>query len=608
MELLDRTDAPIDADVTATTPASQPEAEETQPEANATTENVKEEPTREGLLETVTIMARQTPPAEISTEEVARIKQQFYSLQNNHLHTLRTAFIEAGGDPEAFTPDQDAIEEQFKALLNEVKEKKATFRAEQEAQQAANLDRKRAIVAELKEMSADTDTVNIHYPRVKELQAEFKAIGEVPATNATELWKAYQDAVETFYDQWKVNKELRDYDFKKNLGEKQLLIDEAEKLNAEEDVIVAFRRLQELHDKWREIGPVAKEIRDEVWTRFKDASAEINKRYQAHFEARKAQEKANEDAKTALCERIEAIDFDALKNNRGWDETTEIILAAQKEWKEIGQAARKVNTALFARFRARCDEFFTRKAEFFKEMRESHAANLAAKVALCEKAEALADSTDWRKTAEKIQELQKEWKTIGPVGRKQSDAVWERFIKACDTFFDNKKAVQSSTRKTEVANLAAKRDIIARLQAIEAAAEMPRQEAIETLNDLRKQWQATGHVPFKEKEKLQETYREIVGNLFDKLDIHQNRARMESFEANIEGSDSHALSRERDKLLRQLEQRKQDLSTYENNLGFFNLKSKSGESMLKEMQRKMQRIKADIEEIGKKIALIDSKK
>lgn len=459
-------------------------------------------------------------------------------------------------------------------------------------------------------MSADTDTVNLHYQRVKELQADFKAVGEVPAQQATEIWKAYQDAVEKFYDQWKVNKELRDYDFKKNLGEKQLLIDEAVKLNDEPDVITAFRRLQELHDKWRDVGPVAKEIRDEVWTRFKDASAEVSKRYQAHFEARKQQERANEDAKIALCERIEAIDIDSLKSNRAWDETTEKILQSQKEWKALGQASRKVNAALFARFRSRCDEFFTRKAEFFKEMRETHAANFAAKTALCEKAEALAESTDWRKTTDLIQQLQKEWKTLGPVGRKHSDAVWQRFLKACDTFFDRKKAALSASRKTELANLSAKRDIISKLQAMAAdLSATPRKEAIDTLNDLRKQWQATGHVPFKEKEKLQEAYRELVGDLFDKLDIRETRARMESFEADIQaaGVDSARIARERDRLLRTYEQRKQELATYENNLGFFSTTSKSGESMLKEMQRKIQRIKADIDELARKIAIIDSK-
>lgn len=604
MELLERTDAPA-TDASSETTLNETAAQEQQSEI------VKDEPiTREGLLASVTVMAKETEPAAISAEEVARIKQQFYSLHNEAVRAERAAFIEAGNAPEAFTPQPDAIEEEFKALLSEVKEKKAAYRAEVEALQEANLDRKRAIIDELSRMGDDADTVNIHYQRVKELQADFKAIGEVPAQQATEIWKAYQEAVEKFYDQWKVNKELRDYDFKKNLGEKQLLIDEAVKLSEEPDVITAFRRLQELHDKWRDIGPVAKEIRDEVWTRFKDASAEVSKRYQAHFEARKQQERANEEAKTALCERIEAIDLDSLKSNRAWDETTEKVIEAQKEWKAIGQASRKTNAALFARFRARCDEFFTRKAEFFKEMRETHAANLAAKTALCEKAEALAESTDWRKTTDLIQQLQKEWKTLGPVGRKQSDAVWQRFLKACDTFFDRKKAALSASRKTELANLSAKRDIIARLQAMAAdPSATPRKEAIETLNDLRKQWQATGHVPFKEKDKLQEAYREVVGDLFDKLDIRETRSRMESFEADIEaaGGDSARLSRERDRLLRAYEQRKQELATYENNLGFFSSKSKSGDSMLKEMERKIQRIKSDIEELARKIVIIDSK-
>lgn len=575
-----------------------------------------------GRLKEIAAMA----DADINADEVSRIKQQFYYLRNE---ALRAAAEKATATDEVVTDDAspvvaeegvvtentadaafDADEETFKALLSGIKEKKAAMRARIEAQQLANLERKNAIIAEIQSMSSDTDNVNRHYPRVKELQSEFKAVGEVPQQNSTETWKNYQDAVEYFYDQWKVNKELRDYDFKKNLAEKQLLIDEAAKLGGEPDVVTAFRRLQELHDKWREIGPVAKEFREEIWTRFKDLSADVNKRYQSFFEERKKREQENEAAKTALCERIEAIDFSALKGYSSWNKATQVIIDAQEEWKKLGYASRKANNALFSRFRQSCDRFFAAKAEFFHSMKDELARNLEAKIQLCESAEALKDSTDWKRTADRMVELQKQWKTIGAVPKKQSDLVWKRFLAACDCFFNRKKADASSTRKTEQANLAAKRAIVAELTALNSPdADTPRDEAIARINALRARWQETGHVPFREKEKLHDAYREVVRQLFDKYDIHETRARQASFEASINelSADKQKLGRERERLMRAYESRRNELATYENNLGFFNSKSKSGESMLREVQRNIQRIKADIADLENKIRLIDSK-
>lgn len=459
-------------------------------------------------------------------------------------------------------------------------------------------------------MSADTDNVNRHYTRVKELQAEFKETGEVPQVNATEIWKSFQDAVERFYDQWKVNKELRDYDFKKNLAEKQLLIEEAAKLADEPDVVVAFRRLQELHDKWREIGPVAKEYREDIWNTFKDRSAVINKRYQAFFEERKQREQENETAKTALCERIEAIDTNVLTSYAAWNKATKEIIDAQEEWKKLGFASKKSNNALFARFRQCCDRFFAGKAEFFQSLKDELSRNLEAKTALCEQAEALKDSTDWKATTDKIVELQKQWKTIGSVPKKHSDAIWRRFLDACDHFFHQKKSASSETRKTEQANLAAKREIVETLTALNSPeADTPRNEAIATINNLRAKWQQTGHVPFREKDKLHDDYREVVRQLFDKYDIHENRARQASFEATVNeiASDKSKLNRERERLMRAYETRRNDLQTYENNMSFFNATTKSGGSMLRELEHKIQRIKADIADLEKKIELIDTK-
>ena len=545
---------------------------------------------------------------EINADEVSRIKQQFYHLHNEAARTA--AELPDGTEKETAQASITADEETFKTLMAAIREKKAAVRAEIEAQQMANLDKKKAIIEEIVSMSADTDNVNRHYTRVKELQAEFKETGDVPQVNATEIWKSFQDAVERFYDQWKVNKELRAYAFKKNLAEKQLLIEEAAKLADEPDVVVAFRRLQELHDKWREIGPVAKEYREDIWNTFKDRSAVINKRYQAFFEERKQREQENETAKTALCERIEAIDTNVLTSYAAWNKATKEIIDAQEEWKKLGFASKKSNNALFARFRQCCDRFFAGKAEFFQSLKDELSRNLEAKTALCEQAEALKDSTDWKATTDKIVELQKQWKTIGSVPKKHSDAIWRRFLDACDHFFHQKKSASSETRKTEQANLAAKREIVETLTALNSPeADTPRNEAIATINNLRAKWQQTGHVPFREKDKLHDAYREVVRQLFDKYDIHENRARQASFEATVNeiASDKSKLNRERERLMRAYETRRNDLQTYENNMSFFNATTKSGGSMLRELEHKIQRIKADIADLEKKIELIDTK-
>lgn len=567
------------------------------------------EATKESLLQALAELAN-LDAEDITPDKVSTIKQQFYMMHNAELKSAREEFVAAGNAAEQFVAQPDADEERLKELLNEIKEKKAQLRESQEAERQANLDRKTALIAKLSEISEDTDNVNQHYPAVKEIQAEFKSIGDVPPQNAAAIWKAYQDAIERFYDQWKVNKELRDYDFKKNLAEKQLLTSEAEKLVEENDVITAFRRLQELHDKWREIGPVSKDMREEIWAKFKDASANINKRYQAFFEEKKKRERENEVAKTELCERIEALDFNAPATFAAWDEMTKSILQAQEDWKKLGFASKKTNNALFARFRASCDDFFARKAAFFKQMKEEHSENLAKKIALCEQAEALKDSTDWKNATDKFVELQKEWKTIGTVSKRHSDAIWKRFLSACDHFFEQKKKSTSGVRKTEQANLKTKQEIISKLKALNSPDDATqRDEAVKQLHELRTLWQNTGHVPFKEKDKLYETYRAVVGELFDKLDIREQRSRMDNFESSINeiGNDENKLYRERERLLRTYENRKNELQTYENNMGFFNAQSKNGSSMLRDMQRKVQRIKEDLAQLEKKIEFIDGK-
>lgn len=543
--------------------------------------------------------------ADVSRDEVTRLRQAFHAFRKNELIAEKEAFIADGNDEKDYLPSLDPLEERMTVLLNMIKEAKAEFIARQDEERRANLARKRDIIKELDEMAADTDNVNRHFPRFRELTQAFKDAGEVPPTDATDLWRDYQAAVERFYDQLKVNKDLRDYDFRKNLEMKQLLIEEAEKLEGEADVVTAFRRLQDLHEKWRDVGPVAKELRDEIWNRFKEASAVINKKYQAFFEERKERERENEEKKTAICERVEKIDITALANHSAWEQATKEILAAQEEWKKLGFASKKVNNALFARFRKTCDDFFTAKGDYFRQVRDMRTSNLERKTALCERAEALKDSTDWKKTADAIAELQKEWKTIGPVDKKHSDIIWRRFIDACDYFFECRKKATSGQRRTERENLKSKEEIIKSLKAI--ADDTPRDEAIAKVKELQAAWQAVGHVPFRDKDRVNEEYRAVVGNLYEHFDIREKRARMEAFAGNIREmqGDGNRLGRERERLVRALEQKRGEIKTYENNLGFFNVTSKSGNALLRDMERKIDHLKEDLKALEEKIRLID---
>lgn len=546
---------------------------------------------------------------EINADEVGHLKQQFYQLRNEAVRAEREAYEAVeGNNPSDFTPSADPDEEAFKESLSVIKEKKAAQRAVIEAQLQANLAAKEAIIAKLREMSADTDNVNRLFPEVRDLQAQFKEIGEVPQQNSSDIWKGYQEAIERFYDQLKINKELRDYDFKKNLAEKEALVAEAEKLRDEEDVIIAFKRLQELHDQWRAIGPVPKEVREQIWGRFKELSTEVNKRYQDFFVERKNRERENEEAKLAICERVEALDFSTLTTYAAWDEMTNRFMEAQADWRKLGYASRKANNELFARFRGACDKFFAAKADFYKQMKDVLAVNLEKKIALCERAEALKDSTDWRATADELTRLQKEWKTIGAVAKKHSDQVWHRFLAACDYFFDQKKKNTSGQRRNERANLEQKQEIIEKLKAIETQTP-EREAAIKAVKDLQAEWQSVGHVPFAEKDAVYDAYRAVVNSIYDKLNIARRDSRMSSFESSLSemGGDSNRLFRERERLLRAYEQRKSELKTYENNMGFLSARSKNADSMVREMQRRVQHLRDNLAELESKIKTIDSK-
>lgn len=556
------------------------------------------------LVEVLQNLAQQ--PVNEVKEDVVRVRVAFAAIRKEELAKEKEAFIAKGNEEAAFAPAADELEEQFKSLYAEIKEKRAAYNAAQDALKAENLAKKREIISKINEIAEDADNVNRQYSTVQQLQQGFKAIGEVPSENDTEVWKAYQVAVERFYDLLKMNKELRDYDFKKNLEQKQALCAEAEALDEEADIVDAFKKLQQLHTSWREIGPVSKEIREELWARFKNASAVINKKYQSFFEERKANEKKNAEGKEALCVKIEAISTDNLKTYAAWDEATKAIIGLQEEWKKLGFASRKVNTELFARFRKSCDEFFAKKAEFFKRMKDELAANLAKKIELCEKAEALKDSTEWKKTTDALIALQKEWKTVGPVVKKHSDAVWKRFIAACDAFFEEKKKQNVNVHSVEHENLKQKKDIIAQINSILENKET--EDAPNKVRELMKKWQEVGHVPYKEKDKVYAEYKAAIDKAFEQLDMKAKKARMANFANSInQMSDTGKVYHERERLVRAYEMKSQELKTYENNLGFFNAQSKSGNSLVKEMERKIANIKEEIAMLEQKIKLIDEK-
>ncbi|MCH5235957.1 MAG: DUF349 domain-containing protein [Muribaculaceae bacterium] len=539
-------------------------------------------------------------------KEVAAIKQSYYALVNKEREKEQEEFVAAGNDISAFSYTPDATEEEIKNLLSEFKEKRNAFLEEREEIRKKNLEAKYQIIEKIKNISEDIDTINQQFPAFQQLQQEFKAAGEVPQGSETELWKNYQSAVEQFYDRLKVNKELRDLDFKKNYEIKSQLIQKAESLADVADVLEAFRTLQALHDQWREVGPVARDVREEMWNKFKEASTVVNKRHQDFFQNKKENEQANETAKTELCEKVEAIDFSNFKSYSEWDEATKQILEVQNAWKGLGFASRKVNNALFARFRSACDNFFSAKAEYFKKAKEESRENLAKKEALCEKAEALAADYDHKGALDEMQALQKEWREVGVVRRKQGDEIWKRFCAALDDFYGKRKKLFSGKKAEEADNLKAKQEIIEKLKGI--SEDEDRKDVIDTIRELQNEWQNVGHVPFKEKDGINQAYRAELDRLFGAFDIKETKQRVRRYENELKkfAGEEGRMNREREKLVRALESRLSEAKTIENNLGFFNVKSSAGNSMVKEMEKKIQKLKAEADEIKEKIALLDA--
>ena len=542
----------------------------------------------------------------VAKPEIDGLKQSFYKLHNAEQDAARKLFIENGGAAENFVPQTDSVEEEFKNIMSVIKEKRSALTAELEKQKEMNLQVKLSIIEELKELVESPDDANKSYTEFKKLQQQWNEVKLVPQAKVNELWKNYQLYVEKFYDLLKLNNEFREYDFKKNLEIKTHLCEAAEKLADEEDVVSAFHQLQKLHQEFRDTGPVAKELRDEIWARFKAASTTVNRRHQQHFEALKEVEQHNLDQKTVICEIIEAIDYKELTNFASWESKTQEVIALQNKWKTIGFAPQKMNVKIFERFRKACDEFFRKKGEFFKTLKEGMNENLEKKRALCEKAEALKDSTDWKATADELTKLQKEWKTIGPVAKKYSDAVWKRFISACDYFFEQKNKATSSQRSVEQENLEKKKNIIEKLNAIDD--QMDTEEATQLVRDLMKEWNGVGHVPFKEKDRIYKQYHSQVDKLFERFNISASNKKLSNFKSTIssiqEGS-PQALYREREKLVRAFDNMKNELQTYENNLGFLTTSSKKGNSLLTEINRKVEKLKADIELVKEKIKVVD---
>ena len=577
---------------------------------NALLQGTMEEPakkayaTKQEVLERVKEIARSAEAP--NKEELDHLKTTFYKLHLAERDAQSKEYLEKGGDPEKFVLLPDDTEEAFKAEMQIIKEKRAKIFLEQEEEKQENLAKKLEIIEKIKAMTTSPEEANQSYNDFKALQQEWKEIKTVPADKANELWRNYQLYVEQFYDLLKLNSEAREYDFKKNLEAKTALCEAAEKLDEEPDVISAFHQLQDLHQQYREIGPVAKELREQIWSRFKAASTVINKKHQQYFEEIRSKEEKNLEQKTALCEKLEAIDLDAIKTAAQWETTTKEVIAMQQEWREIGFAPQKMNVKIFERFRTINDVFFSKKAAFFKELKSQYSSNLEKKQELVKKAQELADSTDWKKTGDKIIALQKEWKTVGVVPRKQGELLWKDFLDACNKFFEARNKANAGTRNTEHSNLAKKREVVAKLKDL---LENPVENVQQALQKLTEEYNSIGHVPFKEKDNIYKEYHEVLDKIYKDLHISNAKRRLDNFKNNLKNvaeKGSDALDNERGRLLRRYDQLRSDITTYENNLGFLNAASKKGNSLVEEMNRKVQKLKDDLELVKQKIKAIDA--
>lgn len=539
-------------------------------------------------------------------QELELLKQLYYKYHNADMAAAMQAYVDAGGDPEAYQPEIDPTAEAFKQAMQQIRQQRAELQSQQEQQRIDNLAQKQAVIEKIKLLATTPEEAGKSYDAFKELQNEWKEIGPVPAENVSEIWKSYQLYVEQFYDMLKLNIQFREYDFRKNLEAKTLLCEQAERLAQEPDVVKAINQLQTLHQEWKEIGPVAKDIREEIWNRFKEASTIVRKRHQEFFEERKAREEENLQKKTELCEQVEAVSTEGLKTFADWDAKTKEIIDLQAVWKTIGFAPQKVNTQIFERFRAACDKFFSQKATYFKTVKEELNQNLQKKKALVEQAEALKDSTEWKQTSDALIELQRQWKTIGAVPRKVSDELWKRFVGACDHFFEAKNEATAGQREEQNENLEKKRAVIEQLKAM---AEDAAEATAAKVRELQAQWNAIGFVPIRDKDKLYKQYHEVVDTLYKKLNIDRAEQRLNSFRTTLKVTaekEGNSLVRERDRLARAYEIMKSELQTYENNIGFLSASSKKGNSLVLEIQKKVDKLKDELSLLVQKIKAVEA--
>ena len=557
--------------------------------------------TRQDIIERLKVIA-ESDDVLTCKSEVELLKVQFYRMRTAEIEQAHKEFLAEGGEADLFIPQPDALEEPFKEAMGLIKAKRNEWIAAQEKEMQANYDVKMSLLEQLQALVGKAEQGSPEVAEFKALQQRWKEVKNVPQDKIATLWKQYQLLVEQFYDVLKLNSEFREYDFKKNLEIKTKLCDAAEALEKEEDVVAAFRQLQQLHNDFRETGPVAPELREEVWARFKAASTTVNRRHQEHFEAKKQKEQENLDKKTAICEAIESMDLKSLANYQAWNDATQRVLDLQVQWKEIGFAPQKMNLKVFERFRAACDEFFKQKSEFFKEVKNSLATNLERKKALCEQAEQLKDSEDWRATTDKLTKLQKEWKEIGPVAQKYSEALWKRFVAACDAFFEKRNAATSSQRNIEQENLKKKREVIDKIKAIDST--LPGDEQTKQLAVLTQEWNAIGFVPFKEKDNVYKEYKQATNALYEALHVNANERKLANFR-NAIAKGGNSLQREREHLIRQYEAMKGEIATYENNIGFLSVSNKKGASLVDVMKQKVEKLKKDAQVILEKIHLVE---
>ncbi|GHV15790.1 hypothetical protein FACS1894169_08250 [Bacteroidia bacterium] len=584
------------------------ESESTDPETIPEPSSKNVSPlTKEEIIEKLKNLSSQ--PGVPSRSEVESLKQAFYKLRSANIEAQKVEFIEAGNEADAFIPTPDPSEDVLKTFLNDIKEKRANLVAEEERQKEDNYNKKLQIIDSIKNLTESSDDFNKLYKEFKDLQQKWNEITSVPQSKEKELWKSYQIYTEKFYDLIKINNEFRDYDFKKNLELKTAICESVEKLIEEPDSVSAFHQLQNFHQQWREIGPVARELREEIWTRFKNASTAINKNYQVHFESLKGKEDDNLIAKTSICETLKAIDYSQLTSFKDWDGKSKEVIELQSKWKTIGFVPKKVNNQIFEEFRALCDTFFEKKSEFFKGVRDEMDVNLNKKRALCEQAKELKDNTDWKSTADKLISIQKEWKTIGSVPRKYSDAIWKEFVSACDYFFEQKKKNESSQKTEELDNLTAKKEIIEKIKNVDQTLEPS--VLLTTVRALADEWHNIGFVPFKEKDKIYKEFHQAVDAHYDRLKMDKTERRFESFKSNIKDNLSkqdnpkRSLYKERDHLLHQYNKVKADLQTYENNMNFLSISSKGASGLLKDVNNKIENLKNELDLLVKKIEAID---